>query len=118
MSTRVAINGFGRVGRAAFRAAFESDADIEWVAVNDVADVDALAHVLARDSVYGAVPGADRGARRRDLRRRASSCRSSPSPIRPRCPGTSSASTSCSSAPAASGRAPTPRSISPPARAR
>jgi glyceraldehyde 3-phosphate dehydrogenase len=52
----VAINGFGRVGRAAFRAAFESDADIEWVAVNDVAGVDALANVLARDSVYGEFP--------------------------------------------------------------
>ena len=56
MSTRVAINGFGRVGRAAFRAAFESGADVEWVAVNDVADVDALANVLARDSVYGEFP--------------------------------------------------------------
>lgn len=52
----MAINGFGRVGRAAFRAAFESDADIEWVAVNDVAGVDALANVLARDSVYGKFP--------------------------------------------------------------
>ena len=36
MAVRVAINGFGRTGRAAFRAAIESDADIEWVAVNDV----------------------------------------------------------------------------------
>jgi len=44
------------VGRAAFRAAFESDADIEWVAVNDVAGADALANVLARDSVYGEFP--------------------------------------------------------------
>src|SRR6478736_175336 len=58
MSTRVAINGFGRVGRAAFRAAFESDADIEWVAINDVAGIDALANVLARDSVYGVFPAA------------------------------------------------------------
>ena len=38
MAVRVAINGFGRTGRAAFRAAFESGADIEWVAINDVAD--------------------------------------------------------------------------------
>jgi glyceraldehyde 3-phosphate dehydrogenase (phosphorylating) len=60
MSTRVAINGFGRIGRAAFRAAFESDAGIEWVAINDVADVDALANVLARDSVYGTFPAAVR----------------------------------------------------------
>jgi len=58
MSTRVAINGFGRVGRAAFRAAFESDADIEWVAVNDIAEAGALANVLARDSVYGEFPAA------------------------------------------------------------
>jgi glyceraldehyde 3-phosphate dehydrogenase len=57
MSTRVAINGFGRVGRAAFRAAYESDANIDWVAVNDLAGADALANVLARDSVYGAFPG-------------------------------------------------------------
>jgi glyceraldehyde 3-phosphate dehydrogenase len=57
MTTRVAINGFGRVGRAAFRAAYESDADIEWVAVNDIAGADALANVLARDSVYGEFPG-------------------------------------------------------------
>ena len=36
MSIRVAINGFGRTGRAAFRAAYESGADIEWVAINDI----------------------------------------------------------------------------------
>ena len=52
----MAINGFGRVGRAAFRAAFESDAEIEWVAVNDVAPIDSLANVLVRDTVYGAFP--------------------------------------------------------------
>jgi len=56
MATRVAINGFGRVGRAAFRAAFESGADIECVAINDIAEASALANVLARDSVYGAFP--------------------------------------------------------------
>ncbi len=38
MPIRAAINGFGRTGRAAFRAAVESGADIEWVAVNDVVD--------------------------------------------------------------------------------
>ncbi len=53
MATRIAINGFGRVGRAAFRAAYEGDADVEVVAVNDVADVEMLAHLLAYDSVYG-----------------------------------------------------------------
>ena len=44
MSTRVAINGFGRVGRAAFRAAYEGDVDIEVVAVNDITDAEMLAH--------------------------------------------------------------------------
>jgi glyceraldehyde 3-phosphate dehydrogenase len=56
MSTRVAINGFGRVGRAALRSAFESGADIEFVAINDLYGAEALANVLAHDSVYGAFP--------------------------------------------------------------
>jgi glyceraldehyde 3-phosphate dehydrogenase len=58
MSTRVAINGFGRVGRCAFRSAFERDAEIEWVGINDVADVAMLAHLLKHDSVYGPFPAA------------------------------------------------------------
>ena len=53
MAVRVAINGFGRTGRAAFRAAYESGADIEWVAINDVADPAMLAHLLKYDTVYG-----------------------------------------------------------------
>ena len=57
MAVRVAINGFGRTGRAAFRAAVESDADIEWVAVNDVADPSMLAQLLKYDTVYGAFAG-------------------------------------------------------------
>jgi glyceraldehyde 3-phosphate dehydrogenase (phosphorylating) len=57
MSTRVAINGFGRVGRAAFRAAFEAGADLEFVAINDLFGAEALANVLARDTVYGEFPG-------------------------------------------------------------
>ena len=57
MATRVAINGFGRVGRAAFRSAFESGADLEWVAVNDLADATMLARLLRHDSVYGPFPG-------------------------------------------------------------
>jgi glyceraldehyde 3-phosphate dehydrogenase (phosphorylating) len=58
MSIRVAINGFGRTGRAAFRAAHESGADIEWVAINDVAEPAMLAHLLAYDTVYGRFQGA------------------------------------------------------------
>jgi len=53
MSTRVAINGFGRIGRAVLRAAIERDADLDVIAVNDVADADTLAHLLTLDSVYG-----------------------------------------------------------------
>jgi glyceraldehyde 3-phosphate dehydrogenase len=58
MTARVAINGFGRVGRAAFRAALERDAHIEFVAINDLADRAQLVHLLRYDSVYGRL-GAD-----------------------------------------------------------
>jgi glyceraldehyde 3-phosphate dehydrogenase len=54
MPTRVAINGFGRVGRAAFRSAYAQEADIEWVGVNDLVDTATLAHLLRRDTLYGA----------------------------------------------------------------
>src|SRR5437868_15047154 len=53
----VAINGFGRVGRCAFRAAFERGSDIDWVGINDLADTRTLAHLLRHDSVYGPFPG-------------------------------------------------------------
>ena len=57
MPTRVAINGFGRIGRGMLRAIAERDIDLEVVAVNDVADPDTLAHLLAYDSIYGRYPG-------------------------------------------------------------
>jgi glyceraldehyde 3-phosphate dehydrogenase len=57
MPVRVAINGFGRVGRAAVRAAVEREADVEWVAINDLVGADQLAYLLERDSVYGRFPG-------------------------------------------------------------
>ena len=53
MPVRVAINGFGRVGRAALRSAFEREAAVEWVAINDLVDPATLAHLLKHDSVYG-----------------------------------------------------------------
>jgi glyceraldehyde 3-phosphate dehydrogenase (phosphorylating) len=53
MSTRVAINGFGRIGRAFLRSAIERNAELEVVAVHDVAPADVLAHLLERDSIYG-----------------------------------------------------------------
>jgi glyceraldehyde 3-phosphate dehydrogenase len=58
MTTRVAINGFGRIGRCAFRAGFERGETIEWAGINDVADVAILAHLLKHDSVYGPFPAA------------------------------------------------------------
>jgi glyceraldehyde 3-phosphate dehydrogenase len=57
MAVRAAINGFGRTGRAAFRAALESGADIDWVAINDVADPPMLAQLLKYDTVYGRFDG-------------------------------------------------------------
>ena len=57
MTPRIALNGFGRVGRTALRAAHERGLDIEWVAINDLADAGTLAHLLKYDSVYGPFPG-------------------------------------------------------------
>ena len=57
MSVRVGINGFGRIGRNVFRAAYERGADIEWLAVNDVIDPKTIAHLLRYDSNYGPFPG-------------------------------------------------------------
>ncbi len=52
MTIKVGINGFGRIGRNVFRAAF-NDPDIEIVAVNDITDAATLAHLLKYDSVLG-----------------------------------------------------------------
>jgi glyceraldehyde 3-phosphate dehydrogenase len=57
MPVRVGINGFGRIGRNVFRAAQAKNADIEWVAVNDLTDAKTLAHLLKYDSTYGPYPG-------------------------------------------------------------
>ncbi len=57
MTIRVAINGFGRIGRLVCRAIFESARDdIELVAINDLADVKTNAHLLKYDSVHGIFP--------------------------------------------------------------
>ncbi|TWJ13778.1 type I glyceraldehyde-3-phosphate dehydrogenase [Geobacter argillaceus] len=53
MAIRVAINGFGRIGRMVFRAALK-EKDIEIVAINDLTDSATLAHLLKYDSVHGA----------------------------------------------------------------
>jgi glyceraldehyde 3-phosphate dehydrogenase len=57
MPVRVGINGFGRIGRNVFRAAYERDADIEWLAVNDIVAPETIAHLLKYDSNYGPFPG-------------------------------------------------------------
>ena len=57
MTVRVGINGFGRIGRNFFRAVHASGADVEVVAVNDLASNDILAHFLRYDSILGRFPG-------------------------------------------------------------
>jgi len=53
MAIKVAINGFGRIGRLLYRAAIEQKARIDFVAVNDITDAKTLAHLLKYDSVHG-----------------------------------------------------------------
>jgi glyceraldehyde 3-phosphate dehydrogenase len=61
MAVRVGVNGFGRIGRNAFRAAMArgeaAAGEIEWVAVNDLTDARTLAHLLKYDSILGPYPG-------------------------------------------------------------
>ncbi len=58
MTTRVGINGFGRIGRQVLRAAVEQKVtDIEFVAVNDITDTKTLAHLFKYDSVHRTFPG-------------------------------------------------------------
>ncbi|MDD2215388.1 MAG: type I glyceraldehyde-3-phosphate dehydrogenase [Eubacteriales bacterium] len=57
MKTRVGINGFGRIGRNAFKIAMEKDTDIEIVAINDITSPNILAHLLKYDSCFGKFEG-------------------------------------------------------------
>ncbi|MCX7356175.1 MAG: type I glyceraldehyde-3-phosphate dehydrogenase [Alphaproteobacteria bacterium] len=58
MAVRIAINGFGRIGRLTMRAAFEADRkDLEVVAINDLGPVEANTYLLKYDSVHGPFPG-------------------------------------------------------------
>ena len=56
MSTKIGINGFGRIGRIAFRIASERD-DVQIVGINDLLDVEHLAYLLQFDSVHGRFKG-------------------------------------------------------------
>ena len=57
MTVRVAINGFGRIGRNYFRAAKATGADIDFVAINDLGSIEMMASLLQNDSVHGRFPG-------------------------------------------------------------
>ena len=57
MTVKVGINGFGRIGRMAFRAISKDFGDIEVVGINDLTDAKTLAHLLKYDSVHGRFPG-------------------------------------------------------------
>ena len=112
MAVRVAINGFGRIGRNVLRAIYESGrTDIEVVAINDLGPVETNAHLLRFDSVHGRFPGtvtvegdSHQPRQRQDQgHRRARSRRS--------CRGRNSASTSRWNAPASSPPRTRPRRI-------
>ena len=53
MATKVAINGFGRIGRAVARIIFQRKGELELVAINDLADAKSLAHLFKYDTVMG-----------------------------------------------------------------
>ena len=57
MSVKVGINGFGRIGRNAFKAYIEKNPDFEVVAINDITSPDTLAHLLKYDSCFGKFNG-------------------------------------------------------------
>jgi len=57
MPTKIAINGFGRIGRCALKAAIKENLDVEFVAINDLSDNKTLAHLFQYDSSYGVFDG-------------------------------------------------------------
>jgi glyceraldehyde 3-phosphate dehydrogenase len=56
MKYKVAINGFGRIGRLLYRAALETKTDIDFAVVNDLTDAKTLAHLLKHDTTHGPLP--------------------------------------------------------------
>ncbi len=70
MATKIAINGFGRIGRLVLRALYESGRDdLQVVAINDLGSVETNAHLLRYDSVHGRFPRRSGGRRRLDRHR-------------------------------------------------
>ena len=102
VTTRVAINGFGRIGRNFLRASLERRPDYEVVAINDLGDLKTMAHLLEFDSLLGRLPRGGRGRLGDDHRRRAPAASLLDSRTRRIFPGASSASTSSSRRPDAS----------------
>src|SRR3954453_11297359 len=102
MTRKIAINGFGRIGRCIVRAMFERGvADVEVVALNDLTSAETLAHLYNYDTVHGAA--AHRAtAGEGTLVIDGKTIRGWPRRIRPSSPGARWASTSSSSAPASS----------------
>ena len=101
MTIKVAINGYGRIGRNILRAHYEGGKkhDLQIVAINDLGDPQTNAHLTKYDTAHGTFPGHGRGRRRLDGRQRRPHQGAGARAIRPSCPGARSASTSCSSAP-------------------
>jgi len=54
---RIAINGFGRIGRLVFRELINRDSDVEFVGINDLTSATTLAHLFKYDSVHGKFKG-------------------------------------------------------------
>ena len=118
MSVKVGINGFGRIGRNLFRAAWEHGVDLDFVAVNDITDAHTLAHLVKYDSILGPFPAEVESNGRRDHASTASRSRSWARGTRRSFPGVSSERTSWSSQPVSSPIARAPPSTSRPAPAR
>jgi hypothetical protein len=115
--TRVAINGFGRIGRNFLRAFLERRPDYEIVALNDLGDVRTMAHLLEFDSLLGRLPE-EVSVDGETLSVGANGCRPSRFPSPRSSPGGNWASTSLSSRPDGSRSATRHRRTSTPAHAR
>lgn len=98
MPTRVAINGFGRAGRCFLRSALQREADLEVLAVDDVADARMLTHLFEHDSIFGRYRERSSPLTTRSRSTGTGSVRW-PSPTRGGCRGGSSAWRWCSSPP-------------------
>ena len=90
MTTRVGINGFGRIGRQSLKALIERAPDIEVVAVNDLVDAEMNALLFKHDSTYGAYPARSSARRLARSSSTAARSRSSPRRTRRRCRGATS----------------------------